>query len=45
MSAESVPASFASRVFHNDALRKGFAVAIAGAIISLVSEVVWPSRD
>jgi hypothetical protein len=42
--SESVPASFFARVFTNDALRKGFAAAIAGAIISVVSEAVWPSN-
>jgi hypothetical protein len=44
MSAESASASFVSRVFTNDALRKGFAAAIAGAIIATVSEAVWPSH-
>jgi hypothetical protein len=44
MSTESVSASFVSRVLTNDALRKGFAAAIAGAIIATVSEAVWPSH-
>jgi hypothetical protein len=42
--SESASASFVSRVFTNDALRKGFAAAIAGAIIATVSEAVWPSH-
>jgi hypothetical protein len=44
MSTESASASFFSRVVSNDALRKGFAAAIAGAIIATVSEAVWPSH-
>jgi hypothetical protein len=43
MSTESA-VSFFSRVVSNDALRKGFAAAIAGAIIATVSEAVWPSH-
>jgi hypothetical protein len=44
MSNEAAASSFVSRVFTNDALRKGFAAAIAGAIIATVSEAVWPSH-
>jgi hypothetical protein len=46
MSIESNPESpsFFARVLTQDALRKGFAAAIAGAIISVVSEAVWPSN-
>ena len=44
MSTEGASGSFFARVFTNDALRKGFAAAIAGAIISVVSEAVWPSN-
>jgi hypothetical protein len=46
MSIESNPEcpSFFARVLAQDALRKGFAAAIAGAIIATVSEAVWPSH-
>jgi predicted transcriptional regulator len=45
MSTESASASFVSRVLKNqDALRKGLAAAVAGAIISVVSEALWPSN-
>ena len=42
--SNDVPASFFNRVLGNDALRKGFAAAIAGTIISVVTEAVWPSN-
>jgi hypothetical protein len=35
--------SFFSRIFANDAARKGLAGAIAGILVAVVSEVVWPS--
>jgi hypothetical protein len=35
--------SFFSRIFANDAARKGVAGAIAGILVAVVSEVVWPS--
>jgi hypothetical protein len=44
MSTESASVSFFSRVASNEALRRGFAAAIAGAIIATVSEAVWPSH-
>ena len=37
--------SFIARVIGNDALRKGLAAAIAGAIVATVSEVLWPSTE
>jgi hypothetical protein len=37
-------ASFFSRVISNDSLRKGLAAAIAGVIVSVVSETLWPSQ-
>lgn len=35
--------SFLSRVFDNDALKKGVAAAAAGVLIAVVSEAIWPS--
>ena len=37
--------SFFSRVFDNDALKKGVAAAAAGVLIAIVSEVIWPSES
>ncbi len=37
--------SFFSRIFANDAARKGLAGAIAGILVAVVSEVVWPSTE
>ena len=37
--------SFFSRIFSNDAARKGLAGAIAGILVAVVSEVVWPSNE
>ena len=37
--------SFMSRIFANDAARKGLAGAIAGILVAVVSEVVWPSNE
>jgi hypothetical protein len=41
----AVPASdsFFSRVLGNDALKKGVAGAIAGALVATVSELLWPT--
>lgn len=36
--------SFFGRVVANEALRKGIAGAIAGALVAAVSEALWPSR-
>ncbi len=36
--------SFFNRVFSNDAARKGLAGAIAGVLVAVVTEVVWPSE-
>ncbi len=36
-------ASFFSRVFGNDAARKGFAGAVAGLLVAVVSEAIWPN--
>jgi hypothetical protein len=44
MSTESESASFVSRVFTNDAFRKGCASAIAGVIIATVLETVFSSN-
>ena len=35
--------SFFSRVFDNDALKKGLSAAAAGVLIAVVSEAIWPS--
>jgi hypothetical protein len=37
--------SFFSRIFQNDAARKGLAGAIAGILVAVVTEVVWPSTE
>ena len=37
--------SFMSRIFANDSFRKGVAAAVAGAIVSVISETLWPSND
>jgi hypothetical protein len=42
--SESAPASFVSRVFSNDAFRKGCSSAIAGLIIATVLETVFSSN-
>jgi hypothetical protein len=34
--------SFFSRIFQNDAARKGIAGAVAGVLVAVVSEVLWP---
>jgi hypothetical protein len=34
--------SFVSRIFQNDAARKGLAGAVAGVLVAVVSEVFWP---
>ena len=36
--------SFFSRVLGNDALKKGIAGAIAGALVATVSEILWPTE-
>lgn len=35
--------SLVSRIAANDALKKGIAGAIAGALVATVTEVLWPS--
>ena len=35
--------TFFSRVLANDALKKGVAGAIAGALVATVSELLWPT--
>ena len=35
--------SFVSRIFSNDAARKGVAGAVAGLLVAVVSEALWPS--
>ena len=41
---ENTTAPFFSRVLSNDALRKGLAGAIAGALVAVVTESLWPSE-
>lgn len=41
--SEPNTASFFSRVIGNDSFRKGIAAVIAGAIVSVISETLWPS--
>jgi hypothetical protein len=40
----SVSPSFFSRVFSNDAAKKGVAGAIAGMLVAVVTEVLWPNN-
>jgi hypothetical protein len=42
----TIPASpnFFSRVFSNDAAKKGLAGAIAGMLVAVVTEVLWPNN-
>jgi len=35
--------SFISRIFQNDAAKKGMAGAVAGILVAVVSEVLWPA--
>jgi hypothetical protein len=35
--------SFFARILGHDATRKGAAAAIAGVVVAVVSEVIWPS--
>jgi hypothetical protein len=37
--------SFFARIFANDAARKGLAGAIAGILVAVVTEVVWPATE
>lgn len=37
--------SFFNRVLGNDSFRKGVAAVIAGAIVSVISEALWPSNE
>ena len=44
MSNITVPStSFLSRIFQNDAAKKGMAGAVAGILVAVVSEVLWPA--
>jgi len=35
--------NFLDRLLANDAARKGIAGAVAGVLVAVVSEVIWPS--
>jgi hypothetical protein len=35
--------SFFSRVLSNDSARKGIAAAVAGVLVAVVTEAVWPA--
>ncbi len=35
--------SFISRILQNDAAKKGMAGAVAGILVAVVSEVLWPA--
>ncbi len=43
MTIDSEKLNFVTRVWRNDATRKGLAAAAAGALIAVISEAVWPS--
>ena len=36
--------SYISRVFDNDSAKKGAAAAIAGVVVAVVQEALWPSK-
>lgn len=40
----STAPSFFSRLFANDAARKGLAAAVAGVIVAAISETLWPNQ-
>jgi len=40
---ESDSPSFFSRIFSNEAAKKGLAGAVAGLLVAVVSETLWPS--
>jgi hypothetical protein len=42
MSIPNDSPNFFSRIFQNDAARKGVAGAVAGILVAVVSEVLWP---
>ena len=42
---EVIPSSFISRVFANDALKRGLAGAVAGTLVACVMELAWPSEQ
>jgi hypothetical protein len=42
MSNPAADSNFFSRIFQNDAARKGVAGAVAGILVAVVSEVLWP---
>jgi len=37
--------SFFTRIINNDAAKKGLATAIAGILIAVVTEALWPSSS
>lgn len=39
------PPTFWDRVLSSDAARKGIAGAVAGVLVAVVSEVIWPSES
>jgi len=41
---ESAGPSFFTRVLGNDTLRKGVAGALAGVLVAVVSETLWPTE-
>ncbi len=43
MSIPNASPSFISRIFQNDAAKKGMAGAVAGILVAVVSEVLWPA--
>ena len=43
-STEKTTASFFGRVVSNDSFRKGVAGALAGALVAIVGEVLFPSN-
>jgi hypothetical protein len=40
---DSQSPSFISRIISNDTARKGLAGAVAGILVAVVTEVLWPS--
>jgi hypothetical protein len=43
ISPEAPAPSLISRIFQNETARKGVAGALAGVLVAVVSEVLWPT--
>lgn len=43
--AQNSGPSLMSRVLSSDAAKKGIASAVAGVLVAVISEVIWPSES